>query len=91
MPDPRDILLAVAFRHSVTEATIEAGLERVQALAGADLTAAALHDALDACQREGLIHDPVRLSAGALHCHWRLELTPAGVAAARAIRPPACP
>jgi hypothetical protein len=32
------------------------------------------------------IHDPVRLPAGALHCHWHLELTPNGVEAARRLQ-----
>jgi hypothetical protein len=37
-----------------------------------------------ACLRDGLIREPVRLPEGALQCHWHLELTPKGVAAARA-------
>ena len=36
----------------------------------------------------GLIREPVRIPEGALHCHWRLELTPAGVVAARALSQP---
>ena len=44
-----------------------------------------LHDALAACLRDGLIREPVRLPEGALQCHWRLELTPKGVAAGRAL------
>ncbi len=40
-------------------------------------------DAIDACLRDGLIREPIRLPEGALQCHWRLELTPNGVAEVR--------
>ena len=83
MDDPRARLLAIAFRHSISEANIEAGFERVQALAGGTLNYDEFRDTLDACLRDGLIREPVRLPEGALQCHWRLELTPAGVSAAR--------
>lgn len=33
----------------------------------------------------GLVHDPVRLPPGALQCHWHLELTARGFAAAAAL------
>ena len=46
---------------------------------------AVAHLLVAACLRDGLIREPVRLPAGALQCHWRLELTPDGVAAARAL------
>jgi hypothetical protein len=42
-------------------------------------------DAVAACQRDGLIREPVRLPEGTLQCHWHLELTPKGVAAARGL------
>ncbi len=90
MPDPRTLLLRVAFRHRVSAANAEEGCERVRHLAGAELSDAAFQDALTACVRDGLVRDPVRLPEGALQCHWRLELTPAGVAAARAVMQSAC-
>ncbi len=83
MPDARAVLLSVAFRHAVSEPNIEAGFERVRDLAGAPLDYAAFRDAVAECVRQGLIREPVRLPEGALQCHWRLELTTAGVAAAR--------
>jgi hypothetical protein len=89
MDEARTRLLAVAFRHAISEPNIEAGFERVRALADGTLDYDAFRDALDACLREGLIREPVRLPEGALQCHWRLELTPAGVAAARALADPA--
>lgn len=85
MPDARDRLLAIAFHHRIAEPNIEAGYERVRALAGGDLGYDEFRDTLDACLREGLIREPVRLPEGALQCHWALDLTPAGVAAAREI------
>ena len=85
--DVRDLLLTVAFRHIVSEPNIEAGFERFAALAGATVPMAAFCDAVAACLRDGLIREPIRLPAGALLCHWHLELTPKGVAKARATRP----
>ena len=35
--------------------------------------------------RDGLIREPIRLEPQALQCHWRLELTPDGVALARTL------
>ena len=84
MAEARARLLAIAFRHTIAEPDEGAGYARVRALAGGDLAYDAFREALDGCLRDGLIRDPVRLPAGALCCHWRLELTAAGVAAARA-------
>ena len=81
--DTRGVLLIAAFRHSISEPNIEAGFERFAALATAPVSYAAFRDAVDACLRERLIRDPIRLPAGALQCHWRLELTSRGVAVAR--------
>ncbi|MBO0710959.1 MAG: hypothetical protein J2P47_06740 [Acetobacteraceae bacterium] len=86
MADARTRLLLIAFRHTIAEPDLEAGYARVRALAGGDLAYDAFRDALDACLRDGLIRDPVRLPEGALCCHWRLELTPAGVDAARGVQ-----
>ena len=87
MPSGREALLAVAFRHAVSAANVEEGFQRVRQLLVADLDYDTFRDALDLCLREGLIREPVRLPEGALQCHWRLELTPSGVAAARALPP----
>jgi hypothetical protein len=81
----RDLLLRTAFRHRINEPNVEAGCERLVALAGEDIAAAEFHDAVASALREGLIREPIRLPEGALQCHWHLELTPTGVAAARAL------
>ncbi|HEX5326646.1 MAG TPA: hypothetical protein VFW75_08265, partial [Acetobacteraceae bacterium] len=65
------------------EPNVEAGFERFQAITGGALLYDAFRDAVDACLREGLIREPIRLPEGALQCHWHLELTAAGAAAAR--------
>ncbi len=83
--DAQRLLLTVAFRHIVRAPNAEAGVERVAALARKPLSISAFHDAVAACLRDGLIRDPIRLPEGALQCHWHLELTPKGVAEARAI------
>ncbi len=85
--DPVALLLRAGFQHLVTEANAEAGVARIQELTGQMVSDQALHDALAACLHDGLIREPVRLPEGALQCHWRLELTPKGVATARALMP----
>ena len=82
--DAVTVLLSAAFDHVVDEANVEAGFARIRALAGSNLDDATLAQALSTCLSAGLIHEPVRLPEGALHCHWRLELTRPGLAAARA-------
>jgi hypothetical protein len=89
--DATSLLLSTAFRHMISEPNIEAGFERFRALAGDVLGEDAFRAAVAACLRAGLIREPVRLPAGALHCHWHLELTPKGVAAARAALRSPCP
>jgi len=79
------LLLLIAFRHSVTQPNVEAGFERIQAIAGGGLDSAVFHDALAFCLRDRLLHEPVRLPEGSLQCHWHLELTPKGVEAVRAL------
>ena len=81
--DPTWLLLAMALTHRIVEPNIEAGFETFVTLSGGASDYAAFCDAVAAYVREGLIHDPVRLPEGALQCHWHLELTSAGVAAAR--------
>ena len=93
MTDPTATILAIAFRHAINEPTIEAGYERFRALsAGAGdvdaLDEGAFRTGIAECLHRGLIREPIRLPEGALHCHWRLELTPAGVAAARVVADP---
>ena len=83
--DAAGLLLTTAFRHVISEPTIEAGFERITALTGGRLTEAGFRDAVATLLREALVHEPVRLPEGALQCHWHLELTPKGVAAARAL------
>jgi hypothetical protein len=72
-------LLLVIFRQRITAPDSDAGLAHLAASAGGDPLEedwrAAVADALAA----GYVHDPVRLPAGALQCHWHLELTPKGV------------
>ena len=80
-----DVLLLIAFRHSIIEPNVESAFERIQALAGRPLDPAAFHDALASCQHDGLIREPVRLPEGSLQCHWHLELTPNGVETVRAL------
>ena len=78
-------LLRVGFRHAVSAPNAEAACEQVQALADQPLGASDFHDAVAEALRRGLIREPLRIPDGALQCHWRLELTPGGVAAARAL------
>ena len=79
----KSLLLTTAFRHVINEPNIEAGFARFAVLTGDALGYDAFRDAIAACLRDGLIREPVRLPEGALQCHWHLELTPQGVAAAR--------
>jgi hypothetical protein len=79
----RDLLLSVAFRHRINEPNIETGFERFSALVDQPVSFEAFHEAVASCSRDGLIREPIRLPEGALQCHWHLELSPAGVSAAR--------
>jgi len=83
--DARSLLLRTAFHHVVNEPNIETGYERFAALTNGSISYDAFSDAVAACLREGLIREPIRLPEGALQCHWHLELTPKGVAAARSL------
>jgi len=82
--EARELLLATAFRNVINEASIEAGFQRFAALTGSGIDFGAFADAVATCLSDGLIREPVRLPEGALQCHWHLQLTPKGVAAARA-------
>jgi hypothetical protein len=79
----KSLLLTTAFGHTINEPNIEAGFERFAALTGGAVSYDVFCDTVAACLREGLIREPIRLPEGALQCHWHLELTPKGVAAAR--------
>ena len=81
------LLLRTAFQHPITETNAEAGVARIQELTGQVCPDHVLHQGLADCLRDGLIHEPIRLPAGALQCHWRLELTARGVLAARSLLP----
>jgi hypothetical protein len=81
--DAIGLLLTTAFQHRINEPHIEAGYARFVAIVGLDVGFDAFCDAVAECLRDGLIREPIRLPEGALQCHWHLELTPDGVAAAR--------
>jgi hypothetical protein len=81
--DPKSLLLTTALRHRIDEPNIEAGFQRFAAVAEQTVDYQAFCDAVAACLRERLIHEPIRLPEGALQCHWHLELTAKGVEAAR--------
>jgi hypothetical protein len=83
--DAESLLLTTALRHRISEPNIEMGFERFIALTGQNIDYAPFCEAVAACQREGLIFEPIRLPEGALQCHWHLELTPLGVELARSI------
>ncbi len=83
--DALDLLLVTAFRHVIHEPNAEAALERFQTITEQTVDSQVFHDTVASALRDGLARDPIRLPEGALQCHWHLELTPAGVAAARAI------
>jgi hypothetical protein len=82
--DAVTVLLSAAFDHVVDEPNVESGFARIRALAGSSLDDATLAQAVNTCLSASLIREPVRLPEGALQCHWRLELTPRGLAEARA-------
>jgi hypothetical protein len=79
------LLLQLAFRQLIKEPNVEAAFERVSALTDQPIEYEAFCEAVETCLREGLIREPIRLPEGALHCHWRLELTPKGVAHVRSL------
>ena len=81
--DAKALLLTTALRHTINESNLEAGFERIRSIVGDLLDYDMFCDAVATCLREGLIREPVRLPDGTLQCHWHLELTPKGVAAAR--------
>lgn len=83
---PTETLLRAAWPGAITADNAEAGFARVREITARALDDAALARAACDCVAQKLIREPVRLPEGALHCHWTLELTAAGVTAARALR-----
>jgi hypothetical protein len=81
--DAASLLLRTGLTGFVDEPGPDAAFERFRELAGGALDAGEFHDAVAACVRDGLIREPLRLDEHSLHCHWRLVLTPEGVARAR--------
>jgi hypothetical protein len=86
--DATALLLTTAFHHQISEPNIEAGYVLFVALAGRDIGFDTFCATVAACERDGLIREPIRLPDGALQCHWHLELTPEGVAMASKLRGP---
>lgn len=85
MTDLTKTLLRVALHHHVSEANLDLGLQRLTTIIGGDVMPEDLAAAVAQAIAQGLIQDPVRLEEGALQCHWRLALTPAGIAVARGL------
>ncbi len=80
------LVLLVAFRNRILEPDLESGLTRFAALVGQKIDAGDFQIALNHGLAAGYIHDPVRLSKGALQCHWHLGLTTQGVTKVRALQ-----
>ncbi len=76
-------LLLAARRHPIREDDAASGIARLRVLMNDEADEDALRAAVAAAVEAGLLHDPVRLEPGALQCHWRLDLAPAGFAAAQ--------
>ena len=76
-------LLRAAYRHALTAANADEAFLRVQEVIDTPLDPIAFHAAIAEAHAAGLILEPVVLPEGALQCHWRLQLTPAGVAGVR--------
>ena len=92
MTDEREItvlveaLLMLLPRQPITAPDADAGIDSLAGNAGRLATPDAWRAAVAAMLAAGYIHEPVTLSSGALHCHWRLELTPRGFEAAARLR-----
>jgi hypothetical protein len=82
-----ETLLRVAFRRRITAPDMDAGIARLAASADRDASPDAWRTAVVEALAAGYIHDPVRLPAGALQCHWHLELTARGVETVRRSSP----
>ncbi len=76
-------LLLAGYRHRVVAANADEGFLQVEKIADGSLDPVAFHAAVAEALAAGLIAEPVVLPEGTLACHWRLHLTPQGVARAR--------
>ena len=83
--NPAHLILRIGLAHFVSAPTAEAAQVEIERIAGAPLDAPAFATTIADLLANGLIRDPVRLEDQALQCHWRLELTPEGVALARTL------
>ena len=81
----REHLLLAGLTHFVSAPNAEAGQAEIERLTAAAFNPADFATAIASLLRDGLIREPIRLEDQALQCHWRLELTPAGVALARTL------
>jgi hypothetical protein len=81
-----DELLPEIFDQGIIADTMEDGLDMLAERLGTDVSRAVLAGVVQDAVAAGLLHDPVRLPPGALHCHWHLELTPRGQQAALDMR-----
>lgn len=79
-------LLLTIFCQRITAPDSDAGLAHLAASADREASVHEWRTAVADALAARYIHDPVRLPAGALQCHWHLELTPNGVETARRLR-----
>jgi hypothetical protein len=84
MHEAASMLLKLVLRQVIDEPNVESGFARIHALTASKLDDASLAQAVETCLSEGLVREPVRLPDSALQCRWCLELTPRGLALARA-------
>nr|WP_294529071.1 hypothetical protein [uncultured Rhodopila sp.] len=85
MPLTEKLLLTVLDRQ-IRAPDADAGLSLLAEAAGGGASPSLWQAAVAEAVAARLVHDPVRLPAGALQCHWHLELTAAGVAASHRLR-----
>jgi hypothetical protein len=81
----REHLLLAGLTHFVSAPSAEAGQAEIERLTATAFDPAQFAAAVAGLLRDGLIREPIRLEPQALQCHWRLELTPDGVALARTL------
>ncbi len=74
--DAREAVLAAA-AVGVRADTAEEGLAAIREATRTTFSDAELGEAVATAIANGQVRDPVRLPAGALQCHWRLEMAPA--------------
>lgn len=79
-------LLLLIFRLRITAPDGDSGLAHLAASTHCEGSVDDWRSAVSTALAAGYVHDPVRLPAGALQCHWHLELTPKGVETARRLQ-----